>query len=68
MTEPDLTAHVTACAWLREPYRAPVRLCPVCSLELPAGYGRHPGCDARWLQPSRQMRAATTQAGGESNT
>lgn len=61
--DPDLTRHVQP-STTGQPaeffHRAEPNTCRVCSLELPAGHGRHPGCDARWLQTPTP---ATTQRG-----
>lgn len=43
------------------PHVPPIRLCPVCERELPAGYGRHPQCDARWLQPQPIKRGVSNE-------
>jgi len=57
-----ITEHVQPAAHLREPYIAQPRPCPVCSLDLPAGYGRHPTCDPRWLQPASSATGSDTSA------
>ena len=60
-----MTWHVQPAASTREPYLAPPRPCPVCSEELPAGYGRHPTCDPRWLQ---EPASGATGVAGHANT
>lgn len=52
MTEPrDMTAHVTACAWLRTPHTPPTYECPICHSEPPAGYLRCPVGKHNWKEP-----------------